>query len=800
VRASRVLIPAVVALLGFGFALLPLAQGRIFFYWDNAHQHYPQTVFLHDALRNGAIPQWFPAVGFGFPTVAEGQAAHYHPFRLLFALVFDPPAAMMWEFGFCFAVAGLSTYAFLRQFRLTRWACLLGAYTQMFCGFSVIFVRNLALHRSLCLLPLGMLLSERWVRTRAIGPALGFSGVLALQLLSGHPTMAMITIVGTTLYVVVRLLQRAWNQRLPLPEAGGDLAAALTCWIPAVAFAFVLAAIQVIPTALHARDSIRQGGLTFEYAVRGLSAQPGFLVQAAFPYAFEQGDRLRNPAPEGPEINLVPFSNMYVGILPLLFAGAALWWRRRWPDPAVALAITFLVATAFALGPMTPLFPALWSVPGLDSMRYPNRFLLLSSFCLSCLAAVGLHHLAAASRLRRHLRLLAPVLIGGAGLVVLGALLWVRRPDFRVGTAVSLFLWLAAGLLTWLLLRSRRRRMIVLPVIIAAAAVDLYVFRQVSDYAPTYSVSEATDPPVSAKIVQQGSERFRVLSLVSFESGMNRNEQFRELLMANLSAVWGIDSADAWGSLFSARYYALREALVWELTHSPGSAAALAGFLGALNVEYVLSPTPVELTGWKKIHSLDNSHVWKNPHVQPRAFLVGTAVLEDLDVRPEWEDRANRRLEPYRQMVVDWFSRRGDAQIVDHIMARATDYTTTAVVDAAQLPHLTGSQPEFRVEDLTGRETDVLRFRVQSDRPALMVVSNSYAPGWKATVNGAETEILRTNWIVQSVLVGAGESDVVLSYSTPGWRAGAAVSLISVLLLLGVLSGVHRRLRHRPGR
>src|SRR5262245_34498599 len=93
-RPVRALGPAILVALGFAFSIVPLAQGRIFFYWDNAHQHYPQTVSLHRALRSWTVPQWDPAVGFGFPIAAEGQAAHYHPFRLFFAAVFPPPAAM----------------------------------------------------------------------------------------------------------------------------------------------------------------------------------------------------------------------------------------------------------------------------------------------------------------------------------------------------------------------------------------------------------------------------------------------------------------------------------------------------------------------------------------------------------------------------------------------------------------------------------------------------------------------------------------------------------------------------------
>ena len=156
------------AALGLGFALLPLMQGEMFFYWDNAQQHYAQTEFLHKALRSGSIPHWWPHVGSGMPIVAEGQAAHFHPIRLLLALILPTPFAFMGEIGLYLAVGGVSTFLFLREFRLRPVACFVGGLCQVFGSFSVVFVRNMALHRSLCLLPLAMYFAERYVRRRSL--------------------------------------------------------------------------------------------------------------------------------------------------------------------------------------------------------------------------------------------------------------------------------------------------------------------------------------------------------------------------------------------------------------------------------------------------------------------------------------------------------------------------------------------------------------------------------------------------------------------------------------------------------
>jgi hypothetical protein len=225
---------------------------------------------------------------------------------------------------------------------------------------------------------------------------------------------------------------------------------------------------------------------------------------------------------------------------------------------------------------------------------------------------------------------------------------------------------------------------------------------------------------------------------------------------------------------------------MWELAHSPESAMKLSTILAALNIKYVLSPVVTQLAGWQKVFTSNGVEIWKNPAVLPRAFLVGQVESEDLEVRLKWEAQAAERLGNYPQMVDDWESRRADAQIVDHILNRGTDYRDVAVVDAS-LPPLTSGKPEFTVKNLTGSSADEMRFHVRTDRPALMVISNSYDPGWTATLNGATTPIFKADWILQGVYVPAGDSDVALRYNAPGWRIGLSVSTASILLLLSVI-------------
>ena len=789
--------PGLLVLLGLGFALYPLAKGEIFFYWDNAQQHYAQTAFLHQWLGLGKIPHWWPEVGSGMPVVAEGQAAHFHPVRFLFAWIFPPPVAFMGEIGFYLAIAGLSTYFFLREFRLSRLACLVGGLSQMFGSFSIVYIRNMALHRSLSLLPLAMFFAERFVSRRSIPYGLGASFVIGVQLLSGHPTFAIVTIVATSVYVISRQIQRHWHKAEPFGSSILKVFYSVTQWGFVLLFGFGIAAVQVLPTLKHIEQSIRTGGLNFHYAVGTLPAKLKYLPQLLFPYIYYQGDSFKVPASWGGYFNEVPTAGIYIGALPVVLIILCFWWRRRRLEPTIPLAACLLVAMGLALGPKTPLFPALWSLPGLDGMRYPSRFLMWASFSLSCLAAVGLHKLLIQNRLRKwSIKTFAPFLLI-TGIVLLLALLLLAMKstvvakvpisvDYNAGIITSLALFAIALTLAFVLLVVRRRYHPTISILIVLfVAADLLLFRSWSGYAPTFRISEVLKLPHAAEFLKKDTKKFRVLSVIPAEMGLNRNADLFDFVQADTCTIWGIESANVYCSLMLKRYYAVTESVLWELSDSPGSAEKLRGFLGALNIKYVVAPGSTDLLGWVRVHQTDRVAVWENPSFLPRAFLVGDIVPENLETKKGWFQKSTyERLAAYRAMVFDWSPRAMDAQVVDNILNSDVDYSTTAVVEGKDLPTLSGLTPGASVR-MGESGPDVMRFEVETEKPALLVISSNYYPGWTAEVNGKSAPIYRTNFVSTGVLVPQGRSEVVLSFVTPGFRHGLVFTIIFVMISLG---------------
>jgi hypothetical protein len=80
-----------------------------------------------------------------------------------------------------------------------------------------------------------------------------------------------------------------------------------------------------------------------------------------------------------------------------------------------------------------------------------------------------------------------------------------------------------------------------------------------------------------------------------------------------------------------------------------------------------------------------------------------------------------------------------------------------------------------------------------STSPGLLVIAQNFYPGWRATVNGVQSEILRVNYAQQGVLLPAGESRILLEFRPVSFMAGVSVSGLSLIVLAYLIWRTRRR-------
>ena len=94
---------------------------------------------------------------------------------------------------------------------------------------------------------------------------------------------------------------------------------------------------------------------------------------------------------------------------------------------------------------------------------------------------------------------------------------------------------------------------------------------------------------------------------------------------------------------------------------------------------------------------------------------------------------------------------------------------------------------------------DKLNVVVHANHAGLLVLSELFYPGWRATVNGRTTNIVRVDGALRGVVVPSGESRVSMDYSPVSFRVGIGVS-IAAFLCGALLAFGLKRSRHADRR
>lgn len=384
------------ALLWLGLAAAPFATfwpatlGRVVLAPSDALVYaFPMRMIAMKMVLSGQLPLWNPWVFSGFPMFADMQAALLYPGTWLFA-VLSPNAAINLLMISSYSVAILGTYAFGREIGCSRLGSAFGGLTFGLSGWMLAHLPHTCTVHGMAWLPWFLLALERLRHRTTLMPVVGAAVALTMAIFSGHPPVPFYIVVAGSLYV---LFFTAVGPPVGRIRYASTAAAG-------VGFALLLSAVQLLPAAELARQSVR-AQLSFEDFV-SFSLPPSQLPMLLFPYLF--GGRSGQPYWgdwRGPwELT------GYVGIAAPMLAAAALSLARRNRHALLFGAIAPL-GVILALGDHTPLYGLLYHVPVFNLFRAPARNLYLFDFSVAVLSALALTHLGPERR--------RPLVMGGVG-------------------------------------------------------------------------------------------------------------------------------------------------------------------------------------------------------------------------------------------------------------------------------------------------------------------------------------------------------------------------------------------------
>jgi hypothetical protein len=113
----------------------------------------------------------------------------------------------------------------------------------------------------------------------------------------------------------------------------------------------------------------------------------------------------------------------------------------------------------------------------------------------------------------------------------------------------------------------------------------------------------------------------------------------------------------------------------------------------------------------------------------------------------------------------------------------------TAIVDASNFPDAPSTSDSTGTVTLTTNDLKTLKYESNSSSEGLVVFSEIYYPGWVATIDGQETEIMRANYLLRALKVPAGKHAIEFTFKPKAYEVGNKVTTASSWLVLLILAG-----------
>lgn len=736
---------------------------------------YPTYHYAQEWLTRGVIPLWNPYIFGGTPFVGDIQTALFYPFNLLNYFLSNPLTYRDLEYLSIlhFYVAGAGMFALLRYAPLVetqnlaplqtggglgRAASLAGAVAFAFSDLFITHFGNLNLIATASWLPLIFLFFMRALapsknsrsRYRAgLVWALLTGIALAISFFAGHIQPFLFIVLALVLYAAysLRVIGTEWKR-----------IAMLACL--ALVVGAGLSAITLLPALELTRLSVRNA-YTYQEAAQ-FSLPPIEMVGILVPGFFGRG----------PENAWGPWSRVevgYLGIFPLILAAFAIILRRN--AKPIFFLLLCVVGLLLSLGGYGVLHGWLYEfVPGFGQLRAPARFVFLFDFGLAVLAAFGFDALispmtdAARAQFQRLVRggaWIALFVAVVSGALALGILILGQGQDpalfqriANAANALGFFILLLAFSFALLILRARAW---IAPRVWSLLALALIFFDLFSLGA--YADVGTSDPTLSY-------QRNDVVDFLKANTGLARIDSRTDVegiwhpdagLLYGLQDVYGdnplvLSDFDAyWGKMSG------RDSAIYSL----------------LNVKYALvqrnTPLPANFT--KVFDGSGSISVYQNSCAGLRGWTVYNSKVND-DLGAVLVQLSHSCLDPSPLLPNESkITLSGDgAREIQH-----TDFMGTDPVN------------------ITGYGPNEIDAQVNARYDGYVVLSEIYAPGWRAFVDEQEVPVIRANYLFRALGVPAGSHRVRMIYDPLSFKAGAIISGLTLVLTLALFGWLARK-------
>jgi hypothetical protein len=779
---------ATVILVLFG---LPILRGEALFWGLPITQFVPWWVQAIQNLSAGELPFWNPNLGMGAPLLANYQLGFFYPPNWLFVLAGFILGAegIAWVQAVLICAhliwAAVGMRRLMNVLGVSQFGGTIAALAYAFSGYliarawflSILWVvtwlpwlswASYVLIAELYRVQLGKLNWQRDFRRSRLAL---LAALLTLQLLAGHAQTAWYSGVFLGLWMLF------WGfygpiQAHPRPEVVPAENPSAQRWVllpltliilgVAVLAAIGLASIQLLPTAEYLLQSQRASSVDYETAMT-YSFWPWRFLGFIAPNLFG------NPA-MGDYWGYANFweDAIYIGLIPFFLATTTLFKLRKLSLIQRRLVLFLWVVTGFAfvmaLGTNLPVFPWLFRyIPTFDMFNGPTRWSILAVFSLTMLAGIAAEHWTRP---------------------IHRALYWTR-----LGTAGGVAITCGA-LAGWLVLgqSADAERLQTMALAIGMTGIWALVGGVLALSAPLGSGQND-----ESKITNPTRWHFFVVIWIALDLtvagwGLNPTEP---------SSLYA-DSPALFDPLPAGRVYISSEAEY---------AIKFEKYFQFSTFDSVEDWTLIRQTFLPNIGVLNGNQAAVNNFdpIVPDRFARWLTVLGEADsdleaillnlsgvstvVNKDFDTPSGARLEMIepgqylRAFTCQRFYEDKDL-LLEHMLADPDTLRSVIFLEGSGSDTITNCEPAVKPKiSLVQSGIQRKEVIVETEEQLWLMLTESWYPGWRVTINGQNVALLRADYLFQAVQVPPGTHKVIFEYSPFAFKIGAAISLLALAVV-----------------
>ena len=692
--------------------------------------------FLSQSLKKNQLPLWSSKIGGGFPILAEGQIGTFNLSNLLLFKLLPTWLAFNLTIVIIFLTLLIGQYLFLRKLKISCLPSLFGSISFSFSAFYLTKITHLNHIQTASFIPLILYILECHLQKPKIKYLVFITFLISQQIFSGYPMMVLITL----LLIFLRLFFEFIDKK-PIIKP-------LISFIIVGLLALGLSAIQLFPQMEYFRLS---------------NLKSGFLISEIYRHGYHVKNLLRFFDPYfvgNPTINdyshiengIYWETSIFFGLIPFLISLISLFLLNK----KIVRYFLFLAIIGFLLsfGEKSP-FYFVFSFFPFKLFRVPSRYLIIVLFSLTTLSALILEK------------------------------------------AKSL---ISKKLFTFIML-----------VIISFTFYQLYSFFH--SYNLLVEKNQLLKKPLLAKEFENNKQSKYltflpwILWTKHFYDNWFDEKSFlflKNTLAPNSSLIWDINSENAYFTQWPLRFLIYKSSVLG-ITYSENKDIQLDVEKITLNekqekglkiagITHFISPISLNNKSLQLLKTVASKNGEKIYLYKTKKYNKKFWLAESYDIASTVEElskKINNSNFDYNKMVILGINSDIPASIPKKPIALNsnnninTDINKNDQPNNQQLNNFDNKIPSINIE-LNNDRKKIVNIE-NAKKHSLLIIIESYYPGWQVNVNGIQEKIFDANLNQQAVAIPSGNSKVELNYQPQSFKTGAIISFICLLILFALL-------------